>query len=71
MSFGKKCDGLNYFPHGSNITLDRNNQTKFINNFDKLVPKISKDLGISEELAFQKFLKFLSDTQIIVQPTGL
>jgi len=68
---GETCDGLSYFHHTSKIILDSNQQSQLFNNFEQLIPNITKDLGISQEAVIEKSIDFFSEKVVVVQPTGI
>lgn len=68
---GETCDGFNYYPKTSTIVLNSEQQSLLINNFDKFVPRIAEDLGVTEGIAFEKSADFFSNNRIIIQPTGI
>ena len=57
-SLGEASYGFSYFPNTSKIVLDTGQQSKLINNFEKLVPYVAKDLGITQQDALDKSVKF-------------
>ena len=67
---GQASDGLSYFPETSKLILDNRQQSILLNNFDKVIPNIAEDFGITQQAAVEKSLDFFSNTQITVEPIG-
>ena len=64
-------DGLSYFPKSSKIVLNTTQPSKFIKNYNQIVPNIANDLGIPQQAARKKYINFFSNKQVTIQPTGL
>lgn len=68
---GEVSDGLSFFPKTSRIVLDSDQQSRLMYNFEKFVPEIAEDFGISQQAALEKSVDFFSNTQVTVQPKGI
>jgi hypothetical protein len=68
---GELAGGGNFYPNTGTFLIDSNQQCKLVNNFEQLIPRIAKDLGISEEAALEKTVDFFSNSQLHVYPVGV
>ena len=68
---GETSNGLKYFPNSSTIILDSKQQSLFLNNLDQFIPNVAESFGITPEAAMKKSTDFFSNTEILVQPTGI
>ena len=68
---GEVSDGLSYFPKTSRIVLDSDQQSRLMYNFEKFIPEITEDFGISQQAALEKSVDFFSNTQLTIKPVGI